>query len=219
MKRIKVLIADDHAIVRLGIVELLRGQPHIEIVGEAVDGREAVANTLALRPDVIVMDISMPVLSGLEAAAEIREVAPETRVLILTVHDQDEYLFEALQAGAAGYVLKGADTEDLVRAIGVVHEGEIFIYPRMTATLVGEYLRNVHAGEVDEQYETLTAREREVLELIADGRSNADAAETLHLSPHTVQTHREHIMQKLGIHSRTELLKYAVRKGLIQLDD
>ena len=216
---IRVLVADDHTIVRDGISELLRGQPGMEVAGQAGDGREAVEQTLALRPDVVIMDISMPVLTGLEAAAEIRDKAPETKVLMLTVHDQDEYLFEALRAGASGYVLKGADTAELVRAVMTVHRGDVFIYPTMATKLVGEYLKGGGGVAGDQEYESLTPREREVLVLIADGRSNAEAADELHLSPHTVQTHREHIMQKLRIHSRTELLKYAMRKGLIQLSD
>ena len=137
----------------------------------------------------------------------------------MTVHDQDEYLFEALRAGASGYVLKGADTAELVRAVITVNRGEVFIYPEMATKLVGEYLKSDGGSAGDEGYESLTPREREVLALIADGRSNAEAAAELHLSPHTVQTHRDHIMQKLRIHSRTELLKYAMRKGLIQLSD
>ena len=173
---IRILVADDHTIVRDGIAELLRGQPEMEVVGQAGDGREAVERTLALKPDVVIMDISMPVMSGLEAAAEIRDQAPDTKVLILTVHDQDEYLFEALRAGASGYVLKGADTAELVRAVITVNRGEFFIYPEMATKLVGEYLKSDGGSAGDEGYESLTPREREVLALIADGRSNAEAA-------------------------------------------
>jgi len=164
------------------------------------------------------MDIGMPGLSGMDAARQIRSALPQTQILILTVHDREDYLYSALQVGASGYILKGADVNDLLSAIRTVYRGDIFIYPRMATKLVADYLRRVRAGESKEEFERLTEREKEILKLLADGLTNKEIARALQITPHTVQTHREHLMQKLNIHNRTELLKYALRKGLVSLD-
>lgn len=215
---IRVLLADDHTLVRRGIAGLLQAQPDIEVVGEADNGLDAVSQARNLVPDVVLMDIGMPGLSGLDATRRIRDALPQTQVLILTVHDREDYLYNALQAGASGYILKGADVHDLVGAIRTVFRGDTFMYPKMATKLVADYLRRVRAGEGTEEFERLTEREKEILKLLAEGYTNKEIAGALQITPHTVQTHREHLFQKLNIHSRTELLKYALRKGLVSLD-
>jgi two-component system response regulator NreC len=217
-RRVRVLLADDHVLVRKGIARLIRGEPDMEVVGEASDGREAVEAARTLRPDVVLMDIEMAGLSGIDATRQITQAQPESRVLMLTVYDREDFLFRALQAGAAGYVLKGAEVEDLLRAIRTVDAGEVFVYPRMTTKLVRDYLKGVQGGKGPDEYEKLSVREREVMPLLADGRTNDEIAALLHISKYTVQTYRQRIMQKLNLHSRTELLKYALRKGLIRLE-
>ena len=215
---IRLLIADDHTLVRQGIAEILGDADDIEVVAQAGDGKEAVRLAHRVKPDVALLDIGMPEMSGLDAAEQMLRSRPEIRVLMLTVHDQEEYLFRALQVGALGYVLKGADAEDLLRAIRAVHAGDVYIYGPMATKLVADYLQGKRPDEANPAYASLAPREREVLQRIADGRTNAQVADELHISAHTVQSHREHIMQKLNLHSRTELLKYGVRKGLVNLD-
>jgi DNA-binding NarL/FixJ family response regulator len=216
MNRIRVLIADDHTIVRAGIRLLLQAEPDIEVVGEAGDGQEAIAQTEALRPNVVVMDIGMPGVSGLEATREIKRRWPQVQVLVLTMHRSDDYFFRMLEAGASGYVLKGADPGDLITAVRVAARGDVFLYPSMAKQLVADYLGRVQAGEERASYDGLTDREREVLRLVAEGLTTPEIAEALNLSVNTVQTHRRHIMEKLNLHSRVELIKYAIRRGLIQ---
>ncbi|MBI4310543.1 MAG: response regulator transcription factor [Chloroflexi bacterium] len=217
-KGIRVFLADDHTVVRRGIARIVQGEADMEVVGEAGDGREAVKAVQRLRPDVVLMDVGMPDLSGIDATRLIVDAVPDSRVLILTVYDQEDILFRAIQAGAAGYVLKGATVDELLGAIRTVYAGEVFLYPRMTARLVRDYIVRVHGGEAPDEYEKLSPREREVLPLLADGRTNQEIAEQLHVSPYTVQTYCQRIMEKLNLHSRTELLKYALRKGLLRLD-
>ncbi len=216
--KIRVFLADDHPVVRRGIARIIQEEPDMEVVGEADDGAGAVEATKTLQVDVVVMDIGMPGVSGIDATRQITEAVPDTRVLILTVYDRDDFLFRALQAGAVGYVLKGAEVDDLLRAIRTVHAGEVFVYPRMTTKLVRDYIRGLESGEGQDRYEKLTPREREVLPLLADDNANQEIAEILHISPYTVQTHRQRIMQKLNLHTRGELLKYALRRGLISLE-
>ena len=213
---IRVLIVDDHTIVRAGIRLLLQAEPDIEVVGEAGDGQEAIAQTEALQPDVVLMDLAMPGISGLEATREIRRRWPQVQVLALTMHRSDDYFFRMLEAGASGYVLKGADPGDLITAVRAVHQGEVFLYPSMAKRLVADYLERVRAGEVAPPYANLTDREVEVLRLIAEGHTTAEISELLNLSPHTVQSHRRNIMDKLNLHDRGELIKYAIRRGLIE---
>ncbi len=218
MKPINILLADDHTLVRQGIRRLLEEQPDFEVVGEAADGREAVAETARLQPDVILMDIAMPGMSGLEATEIIKQRFPKIQVLLLTVHDDEEYLFRALKVGASGYVLKEAEATELVLAIEAAHRGEVFLSPSVTRRLVHDYLRRVGEGADEERQrlEELTERQREVLQLIAEGYTTQEIAAKLVISPYTVQTHRQNIMRKLNLHNRAELIKYAMRHGLTE---
>lgn len=216
MSAIRVVVVDDHTLVRRGIVSLLQAQPHLEVVGEASSGEEALRLIPNLHPDVVLMDIGMPGMDGLEVTRRLREVAPQTKVLILTVHDREDYLFQALRAGAAGYILKGADVADLLSAVQSVHQGGVYLYPTVTRRLLADYLRRVELGESKEQYDGLTERERQVLRLLAEGKTIPEIARLLTISTHTVQTHRDHIMEKLGLHNRAELIRYAIRKGLVE---
>lgn len=217
MTRIRVLVVDDHTLIRQGIVGLLASQGDIEVVGEAGSGQEALVAVIELAPDVVLMDITMPGISGLEAAAEIKRRRPDVRVLMLTIHDREDYLFQALRAGASGYVLKGADVQDLLAAVRSADRGEVYLYPTVTKALVADYLRLVRGGADRVAYDGLSDREREILHLIAQGKTTPEIAAELFLSPHTVQSHREHIMTKLDLHSKTALIKYAIAKGLIDL--
>ncbi len=219
-EQIKVLLVDDHAILREGVHALLAREPDITVVGEAADGQEAVEQVPRLRPDVVIMDIVMPRMNGLEATRLIKERHADVRVLILSMYDDHEYVVQIIQAGASGYVLKRVVTEDLVRAIHEVYAGESFLYPPIAATLIGDYLRVTQGerGAASARGEALTVREREVLRLIADGNSNQDIAEQLGLSRKTVDSHRANAMRKLDLHDVTEVVKYAIRTGLITLD-
>jgi DNA-binding NarL/FixJ family response regulator len=215
-----VLLVDDHAILREGVHALLAREPDITVVGEAADGQEAVEQVPRLRPDVVIMDIVMPRMNGLEATRLIKERHADVRVLILSMYDDHEYVVQIIQAGASGYVLKRVVTEDLVRAIHEVYAGDSFLYPPIAATLIGDYLRVTQGerGAASARGEALTVREREVLRLIADGSSNQDIAEQLGLSRKTVDSHRANAMRKLDLHDVTEVVKYAIRTGLITLD-
>ncbi|MFQ6058798.1 MAG: response regulator [Anaerolineae bacterium] len=217
MNKIRVLLADDHTILREGIRALLAAQPDIEVVGEASNGREAVAKARELKPDVILMDIAMPLLNGLEATRQIKKEHPEMDVLVLTMHDSEEYVSQILGAGAAGYVVKKAAASDLVSAIHAVYQGGAFLYPSVAKMLVEDYLRRVEAGGGRDSYDELTDREREVLQLIAEGYTNKEIADLLCLSVKTVQTHRAHVMEKLNLHDKGEVIKYAIQKGIIEL--
>jgi DNA-binding NarL/FixJ family response regulator len=218
--RIKVLLVDDHAILREGVHALLTREPDIEVVGEAGDGQEAVDLVPRLLPDVVIMDIVMPRMNGLEATRLIRERHPGVRVLILSMYDDHEYVVEIIQAGASGYVLKRVVTEDLVRAIHTIHAGESFLYPSVASTLIGDYLRVTRGDQAEVLIpgEALTAREREILKLIANGNSNQEIAEQLGLSRKTVDSHRANAMRKLDLHDVTAVVKYAIRTGMINLD-
>ncbi|MCP4426388.1 MAG: response regulator transcription factor [Chloroflexi bacterium] len=212
-KKIRILIADDHAIVRYGVRQLLEAEPDIEIVGEAIDGNQAVALAGELQPDVALMDIGMPDVDGLEATQQIKAQWPNINVLALTMHRSEAYFFEMLKKGASGYILKGAETSDLIQAVRVVAEGGVFLYPTMARKLVRDYL-NVVGGEtaVDPQ---LSPRENEILQFLAEGYSNKEIADKLVISPSTVHTHRTNLMQKLGLNSRHELIQYARQRGLL----
>ncbi|HEX2916832.1 MAG TPA: response regulator transcription factor [Chloroflexia bacterium] len=213
---IRVLLADDHTILRQGIRMLLEAQPDIEVVGEATNGREAVEQARLLHPLVILMDISMPELNGLEATRLIKHEFPETQIVILTMHENEEYLVKILQAGATGYVLKQAADRELIEAVRIASRGDTYLYPRIARRLVTDYLRRVEAGENEAAYDSLTARERETLKLIAEGHTNKEIAEKLTLSVKTVENHRYSLMNKLNAHDRGELIKFAIRVGLIQ---
>ena len=214
-QRIRVLLVEDHAIVRQGVRLLLDGQPDMEVVGEADEGGKALALVAQKEPDVVLMDLAMPGINGLEATTEIKRRWPDVQVIVLTVHDNDEYFFQMITAGAAGYVLKGADPSELLEAIRTAHKGEVFLHPPLTTKLVRDYLRRARLGEVSDSYDALSDREKQVLRLIGEGQTTQEIADTLGIAPSTVQTHRAHIMEKLNLRRRSELMKYAVRRGLI----
>lgn len=218
MSKMKVLIVDDHVIVREGLRALLETQPDIKIVGEAANGQEALNKVVEVKPDIVLMDITMPGINGLEATRQIKQRNPDVKILVLTVHEGDEYFFKMLTAGASGYFVKGGSSNELVSAMRIVRQGDVYLCPTVAKKLLGEYLQRVRTGNNKKDYNGLTNRERQVLKLIAEGDSNQKIAELLVLSPTTVQTHRAHIMAKLGLHSRTELVKYAIRHGFITLD-
>lgn len=211
---IRVLIADDHTIVRSGVRLLLEAEADMEVVGEALDGREALDLAESLQPDVVLMDITMPEMDGLEATREIKTSFPQIKVLVLTMHRSDEYFFEMLKAGASGYILKGAKTSELINAVRVVQQGEIFLYPTMTQKLVNGYLK---LSEWDKEAgPSLSPREKEILSLLAEGYSNKEIADLLVISPSTVHSHRSNVMDKLGLNNRRELIQYARKRGLIK---
>ncbi|WP_052888327.1 MULTISPECIES: response regulator [Thermogemmatispora] len=216
VQKIRILLADDHTILRAGLKMMLNAQPDMEVVGEAQDGRQALQEALRLQPDIVLMDITMPDMSGIEATRQIKKQVPETKVLILTMHENDEYIFQALRAGASGYMLKEAADTDLISALHVIQNGQVYLSPVAQSVMVGDYLQRVRAGEEKDSYESLTEREREILKLVAEGYTNTKIAERLVISPKTVDTHRTHIMDKLNLHSRAELVKYAMRRGLLE---
>ncbi|AUS09002.1 DNA-binding response regulator [Laceyella sacchari] len=212
----RVLIADDHAIVRSGLTLLINSQPDMEVVGAAMDGKEAVDLSLELQPDIVLMDLSMPPgENGLTATKKLKEAAPEINVLILTMHDDEEYLFRVLHAGASGYILKNAKDMELIRAIQTVSQGAAYLYPSATKMLIQEFLNRVQKGEQLEDYHILTQREQEVLSLIAQGYTNKEIAEKLVLSVKTIESHKANIMEKLHLKTRPELVRYALKKGLL----
>jgi two-component system response regulator NreC len=214
---IRVLIADDHTIFRAGVRLLLEGESDISVVGEALNGDEAIALAETLQPQLVLMDIAMPGTSGLEATRVIRQNWPEIQVLVLTMHRSDEYFFEVLKAGAAGYVLKSADTHELIGAVRAVARGEVFLYPAMAKQLLRDYLeRSREPGEAANGQPALTPREREILNLLVEGYSNKEIAERLVLSASTVHSHRTNLMKKLNLSTRHELIQYARRRGLIR---
>jgi DNA-binding NarL/FixJ family response regulator len=208
----RLLVADDHGIMRSGLRLLLGRQPDMEVIAEASDGVEAVQMALRIRPDICVMDVAMPRMTGLQATVEIRAHAPEVSVLVLSMHDDERYLFEALQAGAAGYVLKREADQALVEAVRAVSRGEPFMTNAAEASLVREWMADESSGPA----EPLTPREREVLKLIAEAFTNREIGEILHLAEKTVESHRANLMRKLGMRDRVELVRYAIRRGLIE---
>lgn len=215
MAKIRVLLVDDHMVVRIGVKALIDSEPDMEVVGEAGNGVEAIEQARALCPDVIGMDISMPEMDGLEATRRIRQEMPECRILILTVHAQEKYLFPVLKAGGSGYVLKSTVDTELFDAIRTVANGGAFLYPSATAMLLDDYVGQLQNGPQSDAYESLSEREREVLKLLAVGHTAAEAADQLALSPKTVETYRTRIMQKLNLHGRADLVKYALARGLL----
>ena len=218
MAKIKVLIADDHAIVREGIRMILALHDDIEVVGEAANGVEAIEQVDKLSPDVVLMDIAMPGLGGLEATLEIVKRKPQSKILVLTQYDNTEYIYRFLKAGAAGYVLKKAVGSDLVSAIRSVFQGKSFIDPSVADRVIKGFLEKPEMAGEEALYDGLSDREKQVLKLIAEGSTNQQIADTLYLSIKTVMTHRTNLMEKLGIHNRSELIKYAIRKGLVSTD-
>ena len=217
MGKIKILIVDDHSILREGIRALLEACVEMEVVGEAADGIEAIEKSRKLQPDLVLMDIAMPGLGGLEAMLEIRKTCSKTRVLVLTQYDNKEYIYRFLKAGASGYVLKKAVSAELISAIRAVQRGSSFLSPDIAPSVIEGYLQQRDEELEEDLYESLTFREKQVLKLIAEGYTNKQIADMLYMSVKTVMGHRTHLMEKLGIHSRTELVKFAIQKGLIEL--
>jgi two-component system response regulator NreC len=217
MSKITVLVAEDHTIVRKGICSLIDGKADIQVVGEAEDGREAIDKVMALSPDVVLMDITMPRLNGLEATRQIKKMFPQIKILALTMYTNEEYILQILQAGASGYVIKQAAPAELLSAIHAVYRGDSFLSPSISKTIIDEYLKH-SAPNAPVEHEKLTDREREVLQLIAEGYSNREIADKLQVSIKTVGVHRTNLMEKLEIHNVTDLVKYALRKGIISLD-
>jgi DNA-binding NarL/FixJ family response regulator len=211
----RTLIADDHAVVRRGLRAIIDDLPDFDVIGEATDGAEAVLRALDHDADLAVLDVSMPRMTGLQAARELTRRSPETRVLMLSMHDNEQYFFEALKAGASGYVLKSAVDRDLVDACRAAMRGEPYIYPAAAAALIQDHLRRAARGE-QVPTDPLTPREQEILKLIAEAYTNDDIAQTLVISPKTVERHRANILEKLGMHDRVQLTRYAIRRGLVQ---
>jgi len=215
MGTVRILLADDHSLLREGLRLLLERQPEFAVVGEAGDGREAVRLAEELHPDVVVMDIAMPELNGIEATLRIVNGLPRTSVLILSMHHDESYVARALKAGARGYLLKDSLKADLLNAVLAVTEGRSFFSPKVSRILQEDYMRKLTGGDVEDSFDLLTDREREILQLVAEGRTNKEVASRLGLSVHTVDTHRGNILQKLNLHSVPELILYAVRKKII----
>jgi DNA-binding NarL/FixJ family response regulator len=213
--KIRVLLADDHEVVRSGLRMVLEAQSDIEVVAEAGDGSQALERALAEDVDLTVLDVSMPRMTGLQAAAELHRRRPELRILMLSMHDNEQYFFEALKAGASGYVLKTAANRDLVEACRACMRGEAFLYPPAVATLVRDYLDGARHGEVPPE-DPLTARELEVVKLIAEGHTSEEIASQLVLSKKTVERHRANVLGKLGMRNRVDLTRYAIRRGLVE---
>ena len=215
MKPIRILLADDHTVMRRGLRLLLESQPEFSVVAEAADGRQAVEQAEATQPDVAVVDIAMPNLSGIEAAHRMSAALPHLAILILSMHSDEGYVLRALKAGAKGYLLKDSAEGDLIEAIKVVHEGRTFFSPEITKMLVADYVQEIRSRGAEDSYDLLTSREREILQLLAERKANKEIAEALNLSPYTIETHRRNLQEKLNLHSLAELILYAVRKGVI----
>ncbi len=213
---IRLLLVDDHEVVRSGLRMLLESAGGVEIVGEAGTAREAIVKVGEIHPDVVIMDIGLPDMTGIEAAREIRALRPETSIVALTIHEDQEYFFKMLEAGATGYVPKRAAPEELLTAVEAAAAGEVYLYPSLAKLLVKDYLSQEPQLKATRALDGLTEREQEVLAQLAEGASNGSIGESLGISPKTVARHRENIMRKLNLHSRSELVKYAIRKGIIQ---
>jgi two-component system, NarL family, response regulator NreC len=215
MGKIKLLLVDDHAVVRSGLRMLLENEEGFIIIGEAGSGQEAVEFASQLSPDVVIMDITLPDMSGIEATRHLKQAYPKMAVVALTIHEDQQYFFEMLQAGASAYVPKRAAPDDLITAVHAANRGETYIYPSLAKLLVNDFLSRAEDGGEKAAINTLTPREQEVLFMLAEGKTNDEIAVELVISPHTVARHRENLMGKLGLHNRSELVKYAIRKGLI----
>jgi len=215
MSAVRILVADDHGVVRKGLRLILERHEGLEVVGEAADGREVVRLAEELSPNVVIMDVGMPKLNGIDATAQITHRNPRVAVIILSMHSDEGYIVRALGAGAKGYLLKESAEEDLVQAVRVIARGRPFFSPRITQTLLDDYVRQLRQKGLQDTYDLLTQREKEVLQLIAEGKSNKEIATTLDLSVYTVETHRTNLMQKLNLHNTAEIVLYAVRKKII----
>ena len=217
-KLVRVLIVDDHDIVRAGIKMLLDAQPDMAVVGEASDGQEAVELARLMEPDVVLMDISMPGTTGIEATRAIKKANSRIEIVGLTMHAEDRYFFQLLQAGASGYVVKGAAPRELLDAVRAASRGEAYIHPSLQRKLIGDYVSRTDGGDHGSNLADLTERELEVLRLIVDGLTSREIGESLVISPNTVERHRQNIMSKLGLHNRAELVRYAISKGLVEVE-
>ncbi len=215
MKKLRILLADDHIVMRTGLRALLERQPNLEVVGESENGRETVELVASLGPDVVVMDVAMPVLNGIEATKTIVTQRPATAVVILSMHADESYVMRALKAGARGYLLKDSAAADLISAIQAVSQNKSFFSPKVSRILAEDYVRVLKQKGAVDSYDLLTSREREILQLLAEGKANKEVATALNISPYTVETHRRHILEKLNLHNPAELILYAVRKGII----
>lgn len=215
MGKLRILLADDHTVVRQGLRKILEERPDWEVIAETGDGREAVRQTLALEPHVVILDIGMPLLNGIEATRQIVRRLAKVRILILSMHADEAYITQALRAGAHGYLLKDSADTDLVRGVADVAAGKAFFSPVVAKVMLDDYVQHLAEKGIADRYQSLSEREREIFQLIAEGRSNKEAAELLSISPATVETHRAHILQKLDVHNTAELVLYAVRHGVI----
>jgi two-component system, NarL family, response regulator NreC len=215
LRKIKVLLADDHKMIRAGLRLVLEQQPDIAVAGEADDGRQAVTLAQDLKPDVVVMDVGMPNLNGIEASLQIKQALPQTAIVMLSMHSDEGYILRALRAGAAGYILKDSAEADLVGAVRAVAEGKSFFSPKVSRIMLEDYMRKLRKTGAEDSYDLLSAREREILQLVAEGKSSKEIANLLNLSVYTVETHRGNIMQKLNLRGIPELILYAVRKGIV----
>jgi DNA-binding NarL/FixJ family response regulator len=214
-KEIHILLADDHNVMRAGLKLLLESHPGFKVVSEASDGNQAVINAAAVKPDVAVLDVAMPNLNGIEAAQRISAQLPQTAIIILSMHSDEGYVLRALKSGARGYLLKDSAESDLIQAITAVSEGKAFFSPEISKVLAEDYVREINMRGAEDRYDLLTSRERELLQLLVEGKSNKDIAGLLNLSLYTVETHRRNLQTKLNLHSFAELILYAVRKGII----
>ncbi|OFW05279.1 MAG: DNA-binding response regulator [Acidobacteria bacterium RIFCSPLOWO2_02_FULL_67_36] len=216
MPELRIILGDDHTIVRHGLRKILEDEPDWTVVGEAADGRDAVRQVLAAQPDVAILDIGMPLLNGIEATRQIAKRAQQVRVLILSMHADEAYIIQALQAGAKGYLLKDSADADLIRGVAAVAAGKSFFSPVVAQVMLDDYVRHLAEKGIVDRYESLSEREREIFQLIAEGHSNKEIAEILNISPTTVETHRGHILQKLDLHGTADIVLYAVRRGVIR---
>ena len=216
MGRVRILLADDHTVVRQGLRKLLEERPDWEVIAEAGDGREAVRLAEQQKPDVAILDVAMPLLNGIEATRQIVKRAPATRVLVLTMHSDEAYVNQILKAGATGYLLKDSADVDLIEAVSAVSQGKSFFSPAVARLMLDDYVRQLADKGLTDRYETLSEREREIFQLIAEGKANKEIAHILSISPSTVETHRARIMEKLDLHSAAEIVLYAVRRGVIR---
>ena len=216
MGRVRILLADDHTLVRQGLRKLLEERPDWEVIAEAGDGREAVRLAEQHKPDVAILDVAMPLLNGIEATRQITKRVPSTRVLVLSMHADEAYVTQILQAGATGYLLKDSADVDLLKAVGEAALGRSFFSPAIARVMLDDYVRQLADKGVTDRYESLSEREREIFQLIAEAKTNKEIAALLNVSPSTVETHRAHIMEKLDLHSAAEIVLYAVRRGVIR---
>ena len=215
MAKLRILLGDDHTLLRQGLRKILQERPDWEVVAEAGDGRDAVRQALAVQPDIAILDIGMPLMNGIEATRQIVRRRPDIHVLILSMHANEAYIIQALKAGAKGYLLKDSADTDLIRGVAAVASGKSFFSPAVAKVMLDDYVRHLADKGIADRFDTLSEREREIFQLVAEGHSNKEIAELLSVSPATVETHRAHVLHKLDVHNTAELVLYAVRRGVI----